>query len=75
MEETMTTERRVALITGASRGIGRATAHELGRQGRIVIGTATSDAGAERIDADLAAAGIEGAAASWTSPTRPVSTG
>ncbi|MFG6159730.1 3-oxoacyl-ACP reductase FabG [Halomonas sp. 1390] len=57
----MTTERRVALITGASRGIGRATAHELGRQGRIVIGTATSDAGAERIDADLAAAGIEGA--------------
>jgi 3-oxoacyl-[acyl-carrier protein] reductase len=57
----MTTETRVALITGASRGIGRAIAHELGRQGRIVIGTATSDAGAERIDADLKAQGIEGA--------------
>ncbi|MFM9271331.1 3-oxoacyl-ACP reductase FabG [Halomonas elongata] len=56
----MTTERRVALITGASRGIGRAIAHELGRQGRIVIGTATSDAGAERIDADLKEHGIEG---------------
>ncbi|OBX37184.1 malonyl CoA-acyl carrier protein transacylase [Halomonas elongata] len=61
MEESMTTERRVALITGASRGIGRAIAHELGRQGRIVIGTATSDAGAERIDADLKEHGIEGA--------------
>jgi 3-oxoacyl-[acyl-carrier protein] reductase len=57
----MTSERRVALITGASRGIGRAIAHELGRQGRIVIGTATSDAGAEKIGADLAAQGIEGA--------------
>ncbi|MBB3191570.1 3-oxoacyl-ACP reductase FabG [Halomonas cerina] len=56
----MTIERRVALITGASRGIGRAIAHELGRQGRIVIGTATSDAGAERIEADLKAQGIEG---------------
>jgi 3-oxoacyl-[acyl-carrier protein] reductase len=57
----MTTETRVALITGASRGIGRAIAHELGRQGRIVIGTATSDAGAEKIDADLKAQGIQGA--------------
>ncbi|SHL03582.1 3-oxoacyl-[acyl-carrier-protein] reductase [Halomonas caseinilytica] len=61
MEESMTTERRVALITGASRGIGRAIAYELGRQGRIVIGTATSDAGAERINADLKEQGIEGA--------------
>ncbi len=56
----MTTETRVALITGASRGIGRAIAHELGRQGRIVIGTATSDAGAEKIDADLKAQGVQG---------------
>lgn len=57
----MTTERRVALITGASRGIGRAIAHELGRQGRIVIGTATTDSGAERIGDDLKALGIDGA--------------
>ncbi|MGM0520561.1 MAG: 3-oxoacyl-ACP reductase FabG [Pseudomonadota bacterium] len=57
----MTQERRVALVTGASRGIGRAIAHELGHQGRIVVGTATSDAGAEKIDADLKAQGIEGA--------------
>ncbi|WP_431023648.1 3-oxoacyl-ACP reductase FabG [Halomonas sp. H5] len=56
----MTSERRIALVTGASRGIGRAIAHELGRQGRIVIGTATSDSGAERIAADLQAQGIEG---------------
>ncbi|MBZ9537897.1 MULTISPECIES: 3-oxoacyl-ACP reductase FabG [Modicisalibacter] len=56
----MTSERRIALVTGASRGIGRAIAHELGRQGRIVIGTATSDAGAERIDADFREQGIEG---------------
>lgn len=57
----MTSERRVALVTGASRGIGRAIAHELGRQGHIVIGTATSENGAGRIDADLKEAGIEGA--------------
>lgn len=56
----MTSERRVALVTGASRGIGRAIAHELGRQGHIVIGTATSEDGAERIDVDLKAAGFEG---------------
>ncbi len=54
------TERRVALVTGASRGIGRAVARELGRQGRIVIATATSEAGAGRIDDDLKAEGIEG---------------
>nr|WP_273422524.1 3-oxoacyl-ACP reductase FabG [Halomonas sp.] len=57
----MTQEKRVALVTGASRGIGRAIAHELGRQGRIVIGTATSESGAEKIDADLKANGVEGA--------------
>ncbi|WP_110656439.1 3-oxoacyl-ACP reductase FabG [Salinicola halimionae] len=56
----MMTERRVALVTGASRGIGRAVARELGRQGRIVIATATSEAGAGRIDDDLKAEGIEG---------------
>lgn len=60
-QENTTSPRRVALVTGASRGIGRAVAHELGRQGRLVVGTATSESGAEKIDADLVAAGIEGA--------------
>lgn len=57
----MTTERRIALVTGASRGIGQAISRELGRQGRIVIGTATSEKGAQAISADLEAHGIEGA--------------
>jgi 3-oxoacyl-[acyl-carrier protein] reductase len=41
-------------VTGASRGIGRAIAQELSRQGAIVIGTATSESGAEAISAYLA---------------------
>ncbi len=40
---------KVALVTGASRGIGKAIALELGRQGFTVAGTATTDAGSERI--------------------------
>src|SRR3990167_1517473 len=40
---------QIALITGASRGIGQAIALELGRQGAQVIGTATSSDGAEKI--------------------------
>ena len=40
---------QIALVTGASRGIGQAIAWELGRQGARVIGTATSSAGAEQI--------------------------
>jgi 3-oxoacyl-[acyl-carrier protein] reductase len=50
----------VALVTGASRGIGRAIALALGGAGATVIGTATSAAGAEAIDTAFAAAGITG---------------
>ncbi len=52
---------RVALVTGASRGIGRAVAMELARQGAKVIGTATSEAGAQDIAAYLKDAGLDGA--------------
>jgi 3-oxoacyl-[acyl-carrier protein] reductase len=51
---------KVALVTGATRGIGRAIALELGRQGATVIGTATSDNGAAQISAYLAEAGVKG---------------
>jgi 3-oxoacyl-[acyl-carrier protein] reductase len=49
-----------ALITGATRGIGRAIALELGKRGARVAGTATTAAGAETIDAYLKDAGITG---------------
>ena len=51
---------QIALVTGASRGIGQAIALELGKQGAIVIGTATSDTGAQAISDYLAASGIKG---------------
>lgn len=51
---------QVALVTGASRGIGAAIAHELAVRGLIVVGTATTDEGAARIGAALAA--VPGAA-------------
>ena len=51
---------KVALVTGASRGIGAAIADQLGRQGATVVGTATTDAGAEAISRRLSEAGIKG---------------
>jgi len=51
---------QLALVTGSSRGIGQAIAHALGQQGATVIGTATSEAGAQKISEALQAAGIKG---------------
>ncbi len=56
----MNLENQVALVTGASRGIGKAIALELARQGAKVVGTATSAAGAEAIGAYLAEFGGKG---------------
>ena len=53
-------EKEIALVTGASRGIGAAIAGELGRLGATVVGTATSEVGAKAIGDSLAALGIEG---------------
>lgn len=50
----------LAVVTGASRGIGRAIAMELGRLGATVVGTATSAAGAAGIDEYLVQAGARG---------------
>jgi len=50
----------LAFVTGASRGIGRAIALELGRRGARVVGTATSAAGAQAIGDAFAAAGVQG---------------
>ncbi|HUX62733.1 3-oxoacyl-ACP reductase FabG [Sulfuricella sp.] len=52
---------QIALVTGASRGIGQAVALELGKQGATVVGTATSQAGADNISGYLSQAGIKGA--------------
>jgi 3-oxoacyl-[acyl-carrier protein] reductase len=51
---------RIALVTGASRGIGRTVAEALARQGAVVIGTGTSEAGAESITKMLGSLGLPG---------------
>lgn len=55
-----TLDGEIALVTGASRGIGQAIARELGRRGATVIGTATTEAGAEAITRSLREHEIKG---------------
>ena len=54
-------DKKVALVTGASRGIGKSIADRLGRDGFIIIGTATSEGGAAAITERFKAEGFEGA--------------
>jgi 3-oxoacyl-[acyl-carrier protein] reductase len=66
---------QIALVTGASRGIGQAIALALGKQGHTVIGTATTEAGAKAISEYLKAASLngEGAQLNVTDAARVIS--
>ena len=59
--ENMSLQGQIALVTGASRGIGQAIALELGKLGATVVGTATTEKGAQAISAYLDVAGVKGA--------------
>jgi 3-oxoacyl-[acyl-carrier protein] reductase len=66
-------ESDLALVTGASRGIGRAIALALGGAGATVLGTATTADGADKLGADFRAAGIKGRGLVWNA-AEPAST-
>jgi 3-oxoacyl-[acyl-carrier protein] reductase len=66
-------ESDLALVTGASRGIGRAIALALGAAGATVVGTATTEQGAQQLAADFTAAGIAGRGLVWNA-AEPAST-
>lgn len=56
----MSLEKKIALVTGASRGIGQAIAHELATAGIFVVGTATTEEGAKKISENFSKAGLKG---------------
>lgn len=56
----MSLDGKIALVTGATRGIGKSIARTLAEQGAQVVGTATSEAGAESISEELKSGGFKG---------------